>query len=136
MKLSFELFVESTAEKVWAYYEDITLRKLWETDLEEYYLAGDFVTGTKGTMKLTGMPAMDFELVSVIKNKEFIDCTPTPFGDLVFGHELEKVANGIKIKHSLEIKNTPVNEESIATLNKIFDDTTEAVFKIKQAVEQ
>lgn len=135
MKLSFELFIKSTPEEIWKYYEDISLRKIWETDLEDYQLEGEFATGTKGKMKLANMPEMDFVLLSVIKNQEFVDCTPTPFGDLVFSHEISPIDNGVTVKHSLEIRNTPISEESIQTLNKIFDDTTDAVYKIKQAVE-
>ncbi|MGG5371652.1 polyketide cyclase [Enterococcus sp. AZ196] len=135
MKLEFTLFIKSTPEKIWNYYEDISLRKIWEVDLEEYNLYGDFVTGTEGNMKLTDLPAMDFVLLSVTKNKEFVDCTPTPFGDLVFGHEINEVTNGVEVTHSLELRNTHISEESLETLNSIFDDTTGAVYKIKQAVE-
>ena len=56
MKFSFELAVNAKKEDAWVYYSQVDQWFVWEGDLEQISLNGDFTTGQKGKMKMEGMP--------------------------------------------------------------------------------
>lgn len=133
MKFSFEVKVNSTKQKIWECYANLDKWKVWEEDLENISLEGDFVTGTKGKMKLAGMPELDFTLSSVIEECEFIDTTSTPMGVITFGHFITEKNNQIFIKHEVSLDSD--NEVHLEILGKIFSDVPQSMFLLKKAVE-
>ncbi|MGT2737482.1 SRPBCC family protein [Streptococcus orisratti] len=136
MKFSFELAVNTKKEDVWAYYSQVDQWFVWEGDLEEISLDGDFTTGQTGKMKMEGMPELVFTLVQVRENQYFSDLTATPFGNVLFEHEIvEDPAGGISLRHSVSLTDGDTTEEALAFLKQIFADVPESVGKLKQILE-
>ena len=94
MEFSFKIKINAKKEKVWGYYADINKWYIWEEDLKDIKLNGEFKTGSKGLMELENMPPLEYVLTSVKENKEFWDKTDTPLGSIHFGHEIFEEDNG------------------------------------------
>ena len=136
MKFSFELVINAKKEDAWVYYSQVDQWFVWEGDLEEISLDGDFTTGQKGKMKMEGMPELDFTLVEVRENQYFSDLTATPFGNVLFEHEiLENPAGSISLRHSVSLTDGDMTEEALAFLKQIFADVPESVGKLKHILE-
>lgn len=136
MKFSFELAVNAKKEEVWVYYSQIDQWFVWESDLEQIALDGDFTTGQRGQMKLEGMPELAFTLAEVRENQCFSDVTATPFGNVLFKHEIfEDPAGGISLRHSVSLIDGEMTEDALAFLKQVFDDVPESVGKLKQILE-
>lgn len=133
MEFSFTLKVAATSSQVWEYYERIEKWFVWETDLEDISLDGEFMTGTKGSMTLKGMPPMNFKLTSVITNQEFIDVTETPMGQISFAHYIQELSDGVMIRHSVSIDKD--DQDVLLMLTGIFSDVPETMFLLKKVVE-
>ena len=139
MKFSFEITASTTSEKIWSLYEDVNKWFTWEDDLEEISLSGDFVQGTFGVMKLADQPAMDFELVTVIPNKEFTDKSSIPgVGDIYFIHQLIQNDNCVTIKHAVEFiptdRETTVEDSQF--VSQIFSDVPASMFSLVKAANE
>lgn len=133
MKLSFEIFVNAQPSEVWPYYSDIEKWYMWENDLEDIALKGEFEKGTKGTMQLKDMPPMQFELSSVIENREFVDITATPMGNITFGHYIIPCEDGVVVRHEVSLDSEL--KENINVLVGIFGDVPFTVYTLKEVVE-
>ena len=136
--ISFTVEVNSSPEKIWPFYEDISKRKQWEEDLEYLNFDGDFVEGTKGKMKLRGLPELEVELLEVVENKKYSDRTVLPNGDEVrFIHELEFFEGVTKMTHQVFIwkKDGKMSKEDLPMLMGIFADVPASMYKIKELVE-
>lgn len=133
MKLSFETFVNAKPEKIWPYYSNLEKWYTWENDLEDIDLEGSFEKGIKGTMKLKEMPPMQFELSSVIENREFVDITSTPMGKVSFGHYITPHGEGAIVKHEVSLDNE--KKENLNVLVGIFSDVPFTVYTLKEVVE-
>ena len=104
MEFSFSLKIQTTKEEAWEYYANIEKWYAWEEDLKNITLKGNFETGSKGIMELEGMPPMEYELTHVKVFEEFWDKTATPFGDILFGHQIIDNNDGsVIIKHSVSL---------------------------------
>jgi len=134
MKYSFEQKTNASITDVWPLYENVNKWFTWENDLEEISLEGLFEANTKGSMTLTNMPPMSFELVKVIPEEVFIDKTTIPnMGEINFIHELSETNHKeTVIRHSVEF--VPLNREPIANdlkfLSKIFENIPASVFAV------
>jgi hypothetical protein len=64
--------------ELWAVWEDVNNWALWQSDLDYAKLDGDFITGQNFVFKPKGGPKFKLNLVSVIKNQEFTDCSNSP----------------------------------------------------------
>lgn len=137
MKFSFEQATTLAPNKIWHYYADVNKWFTWEGDLEEISLAGEFKQGTKGKMKLTGQPAMDFVLESVILHKEFIDRTSIPgLGNIYFSHQLREKGEQTIISHSVEFvpNGRAANRSDLQFVSGVFADVADSVFDLEKAV--
>ncbi|MGM0110171.1 hypothetical protein [Enterococcus sp. DIV0187] len=139
MIFSFEIKTSTTSEEIWSLYEDVNKWFTWEDDLEEISLSGDFVQGTVGVMKLADQPAMDFELVTVIPNKEFTDKTSIPgVGDIYFIHQLIQDDKCVTVKHAVEFiptdRETTVEDSQF--ISQIFSDVPASVFSLVRTANE
>ena len=137
MEFSFKIKINAKKEKVWEYYADINKWYIWEEDLKDIKLNGEFKTGSKGIMKLENMPPLEYILTSVKENKEFWDKTDIPLGSIHFGHEIfEEDKNSVSIKHTVRLESSIINEENIEFLRKIFSDVPHSMMLLKKSVEE
>lgn len=137
MEFSFKIKINAKKEKVWKYYADINKWYIWEEDLKDIKLNGEFKTGSKGIMELENMPPLEYILTSVKENKEFWDKTDIPLGSIHFGHEIfEEDKNSVSIKHTVRLESSIINEENIEFLRKIFSDVPHSMMLLKKSVEE
>lgn len=136
MEFSFKMRVNATKEKIWPYYSDIKKWYKWEEDLEDITLNGGFQSGSIGTMKLKGMPALEYTLTQVVENKIFCDKTTTPFGDLYFNHQLLDETDGVYIQHSVCLDTTEITKEKLGFLKQVFADVPDSIMLLKSEVEK
>ena len=137
MEFSFKIKINAKKEKVWKYYADINKWYIWEEDLKDIKLNGEFKTGSKGIMKLENIPPLEYVLTSVKENKEFWDRTDIPLGSIHFGHEIfEEDKNSVSIKHIVRLESSIINEENIEFLRGIFSDVPHSMMLLKKSVEE
>ena len=137
MEFSFKIKINAKKEKVWKYYADINKWYIWEEDLKDIKLNGEFKTGSKGIMKLENIPPLEYVLTSVKENKEFWDRTDIPLGSIHFGHEIfEEDRNSVSIKHTVRLESSIINEENIEFLRGIFSDVPHSMMLLKKSVEE
>ncbi|MHB9301210.1 polyketide cyclase [Fusobacterium polymorphum] len=137
MEFSFKIKINAKKEKVWEYYADINKWYIWEEDLKDIKLNGEFKTGSKGIMELENMPPLEYILTSVKENKEFWDRTDIPLGSIHFGHEIfEEDKNSVSIKHTVRLESSIINEENIEFLRGIFSDVPHSMMLLKKSVEE
>ena len=137
MEFSFKIKINAKKEKVWEYYADINKWYIWEEDLKDIKLNGEFKTGSKGIMELENMPPLEYILTSVEENKEFWDKTDIPLGSIHFGHEIfEEDRNSVSIKHTVRLESSIINEENIEFLRKIFSDVPHSMMLLKKSIEK
>ena len=137
MEFSFKIKINAKKEKVWEYYADINKWYIWEEDLKDIKLNGEFKIGSKGIMELENMPPLEYILTSVEENKEFWDRTDIPLGSIHFGHEIfEEDRNSVSIKHTVRLESTIISEENIEFLKGIFSDVPHSMMLLKKSVEE
>ena len=137
MEFSFKIKINAKKEKVWEYYADINKWYIWEEDLKDIKLNGEFKTGSKGIMELENMPPLEYILTSVEENKEFWDKTDIPLGSIHFGHEIfEEDKNSVSIKHTVRLESTIISEENMEFLRGIFSDVPHSMMLLKKSVEE
>lgn len=137
MEFSFKIKINAKKEKVWEYYADINKWYIWEEDLKDIKLNGEFKIGSKGIMELENMPPLEYILTSVEENKEFWDKTDIPLGSIHFGHEIfEEDKNSVSIKHTVRLESSIINEENIEFLRGIFSDVPHSMMLLKKSVEE
>ena len=135
MEFSFSLKIRATKEAVWAYYANIEKWYAWEEDLKNITLNDDFKTGSYGTMELEGMPPMDYQLTLVTAFKEFWDKTATPFGDILFGHQIMENNDGsVTVKHSVSLDSE--DKQHLEFLRQVFSDVPNSIFILKELLER
>lgn len=138
--ISCAIPVNSLPETIWKYYIDVSLRKLWELDLEEFHIFGELISGIKGSFKLQNNPEMEVILSTVIPEQEFTEKFNIPdMGTVYFSHQIEVVSQTesiIKAVISL-IPNKSVDEITCHEfLKHLSDDILDKAFKLKKLVEQ
>ena len=137
MEFSFKIKINAKKEKVWEYYADINKWYIWEEDLKDIKLNGEFKTGSKGIMELENMPPLEYILTSVKENKECSDKTDIPLGSIHFGHEIfEEDKNSVSIKHTVRLESSIINEENIEFLRGIFSDVPHSMMLLKKSIEK
>ena len=137
MEFSFKVKINAKKEKVWEYYANINKWYIWEEDLKDIKLNGEFKTGSKGLMELENMPPLEYVLTSVEENKEFWDKTDIPLGSIHFGHEIfEEDKNSVSIKHTVRLESPIISEENMEFLRGIFSDVPHSMMLLKKSVEE
>jgi hypothetical protein len=90
-------------EDVWRVWADVDHYVRWHDDLDYCQLHGKFAVGSYFTLKPKGAPAVKVEIIELIENRKFVDCTRF-FGAKMFDiHELEETQEGLKIKNTIQV---------------------------------
>lgn len=136
MKLSFDLLVNTSPERVWELYEDINKWYKWDSKIKNVTLKGDFSISSTGTIEVESQPPIPYKIVDIQKNESFCTKTTIPsVGEIYFNHEINKVGEKCIVKHSVELKNGKSSERSINLLQQLFSDVPKSVLTIKELVE-
>lgn len=139
ISISFVLPTKAKPSKIWQYYTDLNLRKLWETDLEDFRIFGDLKTGTKGIFKLQNIPEMEVTLSKIIDEQEFTEQFDMPeIGLLFFSHQIIEISeNQYALKSEISLKpDTKMDTKaSYDFIKQISDDIIDKTYKLNGLVE-
>lgn len=137
---SFLLPTTAKPEHVWQYYVDLSLRKLWETDLEDFKLFGEMKTGAEGIFKLQNTPEMPVTLSKVIVNQEFTEQFMMPdMGVFYFSHQIVPIATNqyaLKSEISLQPNQNVADSASYHFIKQLSDDIIDKTYALKNLVER
>lgn len=137
---SFLLPTTAKPEHVWQYYVDLSLRKLWETDLEDFKLFGEMKTGAEGIFKLQNTPEMPVTLSKVIVNQEFTEQFMMPdMGIFYFSHQIVPIATNqyaLKSEISLKPNQNVADSASYHFIKQLSDDIIDKTYALKNLVER
>lgn len=137
IRIVFETDVRAPLSAIWQHYVDQDLRKQWETDLESISYDGPVATGTRGIMKLSGMPPIPFLLSRIEEGREFTDMVDIPdMGTLEFKHEMFAVDGVNHVRQTVTF--TSLSGETGGKEHDFFREVTkdiaETVFRLKSVV--
>ena len=99
LQFNEEITVNTTPERVFALYEDVTNWHQWDPDVSAASLCGPFTAGTIGRLQPTKGPETKIRIVSVERNKSFTVQSRLPLCTMTVEHELLPVNNSTRIVH-------------------------------------
>ncbi|KDN10904.1 MULTISPECIES: hypothetical protein [unclassified Gilliamella] len=139
ISISFILPTKAKPTQIWQYYTELNLRKLWETDLEDFRIFGDLKTGAKGIFKLQNIPEMEVTLSKIIDEQEFTEQFDMPeIGLLFFSHQIMEIShNQYVLKSEISLKPDPKmdTKASYDFIKQISDDIIDKTYKLNGLVE-
>ena len=81
------------------------------------------------------MPPMEYQLTRVKSFEEFWDKTETPFGDILFGHQIIDNNDGsVNIKHTVALDSE--DKQHLEFLSQVFSDVPQSMFILKSCLER
>lgn len=101
---SFTVAINNSIDKVWETLIDVPTWHLWDTELIEAKLDGNFEVGAKGTMIPKKGPELQFYISEMTTHQSYTINTIMPVGELVIKRNLTK--NGNQIEFTDDIKFT------------------------------
>ncbi|OCG22453.1 hypothetical protein A9G11_07135 [Gilliamella sp. wkB108] len=140
ISITFTLPTIASPDKIWQYYTHLSLRKLWETDLEAFTLQGEIATGVKGLFKLQNMPEMEVTLSKVIINEQFTEqFVMADIGKLYFSHQIIKISPtqyALKSEITLQPDEQMDDKSCYDFLKNISDDIIDKAYRLKSLIER
>ncbi|GAB2874826.1 SRPBCC family protein [Lentzea nigeriaca] len=127
----FEHSVEGPAgvAAVWELWSDVSRWTEWDEGLESVTLSGPFAEGSSGTMVVKGQGPIQFTLTSVEDGVGFVDETAVPGALLRFSHRVERLAEGVRVTHSVVIEG-PAAQALGPVVTADLPDAVEALVKL------
>lgn len=139
ISITFTLPTSAKPEQIWSYYTKLSLRQLWETDLEYFRFFGELKTGVQGIFKLQNVAEMPVTLSKIIINQEFTEEFNIPdIGVLSFSHQIVNLSQNqyaLKSEISLIPEQKLDAKSSYAFLKQISDDIIDKAYALNHLVE-
>jgi hypothetical protein len=99
---SFTVSVNNTIEKVWDTLIDVSTWHLWDTEIIEAKLDGEFQVGAKGAMIPKRGPKLKFYISEMTPKKSYTINTLLPVGELVIARNLKNVGGKIEFTDDIQ----------------------------------
>ena len=139
ISITFTLPTSAKPEQIWSYYTKLSLRQLWETDLEYFRFFGELKTGVQGIFKLQNVAEMPVTLSKIIINQEFTEEFNMPdIGVLSFSHQIVNLSQNqyaLKTEIALRPEQKLDAKSSYAFLKQISDDIIDKAYALNHLVE-
>ena len=102
---TFEVSRKTTAKKeiIWKLWTDVPNWNIWDAEVVNAELFGQFQTGTKGILKPKGGPKAKFEMIECTNLKSFTDRSFLPLCKMDFLHSMTETNDGLEITHKVEM---------------------------------
>jgi hypothetical protein len=91
----------TTKERIWKLWTDVPNWNIWDSEVENSELFGQFQTGTKGILKPIGRPKTRFEMIECTNLKSFTDRSFLPFCKMDFIHSMTETKDSLEITHKV-----------------------------------
>ncbi len=85
---SFTISVNNTADNVWQTLVDVSSWHVWDTELKEATLEGNFAVGAKGILTPKKGPRLKFYISELVPSKSYTFKTKMPVGWLIIKRTL------------------------------------------------
>jgi hypothetical protein len=92
-----------SAYDIWLKYTDVQNWKSWDPSVESSEIFGEFVEGTKGTLKPVGGPQANFVITTLTKYIYFADRSFLPFSHINFEHAIFDNGKVRKVTHTIKL---------------------------------
>jgi hypothetical protein len=99
---SFTITVNNNIEKVWDTLIDVSTWHLWDTELIEAKLNGEFQVAAKGTMIPKKGPKLKFYISEMTPKASYTIVAIMPVGELVITRNLKNVNNKIEFTDDIQ----------------------------------
>jgi hypothetical protein len=99
MEFKQEILINANPHVIFEQYKNVDSWKLWDAEVKESSLSGDFKVGTTGSLQPTKGPKANFTLTEVSLNTSFTSQTKLPLCTMAFVHTLEEVNAQTKVTH-------------------------------------
>jgi hypothetical protein len=102
---TFEVSRKTTAKKeiIWKLWTDVPNWNIWDAEVVNAELFGQFQTGTKGILKPKDGPKAKFEMIECTNLKSFTDRSFLPLCKMDFIHSMTETNDGLEITHKVEM---------------------------------
>ena len=102
---TFEVSRKTTAKKeiIWKLWTDVPNWNIWDAEVVNAELFGQFQTGTKGILKPKDWPKAKFEMIECTNLKSFTDRSFLPLCKMDFIHSMTETNDGLEITHKVEM---------------------------------
>jgi hypothetical protein len=121
------------AEQIWAKYVDVKNWSSWDSSVESSELYGDFVEGTKGSLKPVGGPKAKFILSTVTKYVYFSDRSFLPLAHIDFEHAIADDGETRTVTHTISLGGFLAPLFKLILGKKLADGLDEAVENLVKA---
>ncbi len=91
----------ATKEQIWKLWADVPNWNVWDKEVEQSELFGQFKVGTKGVLKPVGGPKTKFVMTECTNFRSFTDRSFLPFCKMDFIHTITETKNGLEITHKV-----------------------------------
>src|SRR5580700_6780704 len=103
VKTYSKIFSGIRKEEVWRIWADINHYTEWQDDLDYCKLEGELMVGNYFLLKPKGAPEFKVEIIELIENKKFVDCTSF-FGAKMYDiAEIEETSDGLRISKTVKV---------------------------------
>lgn len=90
-------------EVFWKLWTDINNWHLWNPDIEYCKLDQPLAVGNYFTLKPKGMGSVQIQLVEIVPNRKFTDCTKFPGAKMYGIHEIVENKEGVTLTTTVKI---------------------------------
>lgn len=90
-------------EAIWRIWADINNYVTWHDDLDYCKIDGEFIVGNHFMLKPKGAPVVKIDIIELIENKKFVDCTKFWGAKMYDIHELDETEDGLRITSTLKV---------------------------------
>lgn len=126
----------ATKEQIWLLWTDVPNWNVWDKEVENSEIFGEFKTGTMGILKPAGGPKTKFEVTECTSFKSFTDRSFMPLCKLDFSHTLTETKDGLEITHKVVMTGLMTFLFSKVIGNKIKIGLPNAVEKLIELAEK
>ena len=93
-----------TKEQIWRLVSDVNNWHTWDEGIEFARMQGKFELGNHFLLRPKGGPNVNIQLVEVVENQRFMDCTKFPLAKMYGDHVFEETPEGLRITTTMSMK--------------------------------
>jgi len=101
MRFEENITIDAPASKIFEQYQAVNHWHVWDADVKEAALFGDFSQGATGWLKPSHGPKSKFVLAEVMPNQSFTSVSKLPLCTITFVHTLKETQTHTIVTHQV-----------------------------------